>query len=86
MFWLKLTNVSKRLKCLTGLGNSQLNKLIKGDVLEVNYVEKRDRVHAMHKPDEYFIRPAVVDLIRSKKRMTLGQLNAKLKSEHANWK
>ena len=80
------TKVSERLVYLTGLSSSTLYKLLHGNVPDNDYNETRNRKMLMDIEDEMKIRPAIINLVKEKKMITLSQLQLKLKSLHPEWK
>ena len=80
-----ITRVSDRLKSYTQLGTATLSKLIRNDVPDCNFIEKRDRISWMSRDDELKIRPAILNLVKNKSRVNVSQLNIKLGAENPDW-
>jgi hypothetical protein len=80
------TRSTDRMQYYTGLSKQTLHKMLSNNILpDPRTVEDRFRSNLVSEEDEIRIRPAVVELIRNKKTVTIDRLIATLRNEVGGW-
>ena len=78
-----LSRVYERLKYYTGLGNDSITKLLKDEV--PSRLQSKPYGGKMSKEELNRIRPAIIQMIKDKKRITLNALLEHLEQEQEGW-